>query len=69
MSASALRHDYVRRPAAPAEPAFSSFEHNSRVLRTEFNGGLAIGFVFGVTLTFVLFALCLWWAPLGWVGQ
>lgn len=82
---SAVAHDFkgravrsvraaeVSAPVAPSSakaPApISLAEHNSRAMRTEFNGGLVLGFVFGACTTFVLFALCLWWAPLGWVAS
>lgn len=56
-----LSRDWVRHPhsAAPRPMA--------RRARSQIS--VAISFAAGVLVSFVLFALCLWWAPLGWAVQ
>lgn len=61
-----------RKPPAlkPSHPLNES-EHMRRLLRTEFNGGVVLGFVFGAfvsVVTLVLFSP--WWAPVvAWMVQ
>lgn len=61
------RKTSVRKPSYP----LNECEHTRRLLRTEFNGGVVIGFVFGAFVSVVILALSSpWWAPIvAWMVQ